>query len=104
MVTKLSGGNQQKVIISRRLSKDPEIFHMDEPTRGIDVGAKAEIFEIVRRLRDEEGKSIVMVSSELPEVVAECDRVIVMRNGRAAGEVKGRDITKVNILQFAFSG
>jgi ABC-type sugar transport system ATPase subunit len=104
MVAKLSGGNQQKVIISRWLSKDPEIFLMDEPTRGIDVGAKAEIFKILRRLRDEEGKSIVMVSSELPEVVAECDRVIVMRNGRVAGEVKGRDITKENILQFAFSG
>jgi ABC-type sugar transport system ATPase subunit len=104
MVAKLSGGNQQKVILSRWLSKNPDIFLMDEPTRGIDVGAKAEIYKILQRLKTEEGKSIIMVSSELPEVVAECDRVIVMRNGRVAGEVTGKDMTKETILQLAFGG
>ena len=104
MVAKLSGGNQQKVILSRWLSKNPDIFLMDEPTRGIDVGAKAEIYKILQRLKTEEGKSIIMVSSELPEVVAECDRVIVMRNGRVAGEVTGKGMTKETILQLAFGG
>lgn len=104
MVVKLSGGNQQKVIISRWLSTNPNILLMDEPTRGIDVGAKAEIYKILGDLRNNERKSIIVVSSELPEVVAECDRVIVMRNGRIAGEVEGKNITKENILQFAFSG
>lgn len=103
-VVKLSGGNQQKVIISRWLSTDPQILLMDEPTRGIDVGAKAEIYKILRNLKDNEEKSIIVVSSELPEVVAECDRVIVMHNGKIVGEVEGESITKEKILQYAFSG
>ena len=77
---------------------------MDEPTRGIDVGAKAEIYKILRRLRCEEGKSIIMVSSELEEVVAECDRVVVMFQGRVRGELPGPDITKENVLALAFGG
>ena len=77
---------------------------MDEPTRGIDVGAKAEIYKILRNLKDNEEKSIIVVSSELPEVVAECDRVIVMHNGKIVGEVEGESITKEKILQYAFSG
>jgi ABC-type sugar transport system ATPase subunit len=100
----LSGGNQQKVIIGRSLSTLPRILIMDEPTRGIDVGAKAEIYRILRRLRCEEGKSIILVSSELEEVVAECDRVVVMFQGRVSGELSGRDITKENVLHFAFGG
>jgi len=100
----LSGGNQQKVIIGRSLSTAPRILIMDEPTRGIDVGAKAEIYRILRRLRCEEGKSIIMVSSELEEVVAECDRVVVMFQGRVSGELSGRDITKENVLHYAFGG
>jgi ribose transport system ATP-binding protein len=103
-VKNLSGGNQQKVIIARWLSANPRILLMDEPTRGIDVGAKAEIYKILRNLKEEENKSIIIISSELPEVMAECDRVIVMRNGRIAGEVTGEDINEEKILTLAFSG
>jgi ribose transport system ATP-binding protein len=98
----LSGGNQQKVIIGRSLSTAPRILIMDEPTRGIDVGAKAEIYKILRRLRSEERKAIVMVSSELEEVVAECDRVIVMFQGMISGELAGDEITKERVLRLAF--
>ena len=103
-VKNLSGGNQQKVIIARWLAANPKILLMDEPTRGIDVGAKAEIYKILRNLKEEENKSIIIISSELPEVMAECDRVIVMRNGRIAGEVTGEDINEEKILTLAFSG
>jgi ABC-type sugar transport system ATPase subunit len=103
-VKNLSGGNQQKLIIGRSLSTDPGILIMDEPTRGVDVGAKAEIFKILRRLKEEEGKSIILVSSELEEVVAECDRVIVMFQGRISGELAGERITKENVLHLAFGG
>jgi ABC-type sugar transport system ATPase subunit len=100
----LSGGNQQKVIIGRSLSTLPTVLIMDEPTRGIDVGAKAEIYKILRRLRCEEDKSIIMVSSELEEVVAECDRVVVMFQGQVRGELSGAAITKENVLALAFGG
>jgi ribose transport system ATP-binding protein len=100
----LSGGNQQKVIIGRSLSTAPRILIMDEPTRGIDVGAKAEIYKILRRLKNEEKKAIIMVSSELEEVVAECDRVIVMFQGRISGEAAGADLTKERVLHLAFGG
>jgi ribose transport system ATP-binding protein len=103
-MTNLSGGNQQKVIIGRSLSTGPRILIMDEPTRGIDVGAKAEIYKILRRLKSEETKAIIMVSSELEEVVAECDRVIVMFQGRISGEAAGADLTKERILHLAFGG
>lgn len=104
MIRNLSGGNQQKVVISRCLSTDPSILLMDEPTRGIDVGAKAEIFRILRKLKNEERRAIIVVSSELQEVVAECDRVIVMCAGRISGVLSGKEITKENVLQHAFSG
>jgi ABC-type sugar transport system ATPase subunit len=100
----LSGGNQQKVIIGRSLSTVPRILIMDEPTRGIDVGAKAEIYKILRTLKSAEKKAIIMVSSELEEVVAECDRVIVMYQGRISGEAAGAEITKERILHLAFGG
>ncbi|MGA2480522.1 MAG: sugar ABC transporter ATP-binding protein [Spirochaetia bacterium] len=100
----LSGGNQQKVIIGRSLSTKPRILIMDEPTRGIDVGAKAEIYKILRVLKSTEKKAIIMVSSELEEVVAECDRVIVMYQGRISGEAAGAEITKERILHLAFGG
>jgi ABC-type sugar transport system ATPase subunit len=104
MLKTLSGGNQQKVIISRYLSTKPKILLMDEPTRGIDVGAKAEIYKIMRQLKSEKGKSLIVVSSELEEIVSEADRVLVMRNGKISGEVTGENITKEKILHFAFSG
>jgi ribose transport system ATP-binding protein len=103
-VKNLSGGNQQKVIIGRSLSTLPRILIMDEPTRGIDVGAKAEIYKILRGLKNDEHKAIIMVSSELEEVVAECDRVIVMYQGRISGEASGAAITKERILHLAFGG
>lgn len=106
MVKDLSGGNQQKVVISKCLSIDPKILIMDEPTRGVDVGAKTEIFQLLQKLRDNPDRpmSIIVVSSELSEVVAECDRVLVMRQGRIVGELKNEEINKDAILQYAFNG
>jgi ribose transport system ATP-binding protein len=103
-VRNLSGGNQQKVIIGRSLSTSPRILIMDEPTRGIDVGAKAEIYKILRKLKGEEGKAILIVSSELEEVVAECDRVLVMFQGRVSGVLSGAQITREGVLHLAFGG
>jgi ribose transport system ATP-binding protein len=103
-IGQLSGGNQQKVIIARFLSNKPKILLLDEPTKGIDVGAKAEIFKILRSLIKDEGLSIIMVSSEIEEVISECDRVLILRNGKIAGEVEGERKVKEKILQYAFSG
>lgn len=104
LIGNLSGGNQQKVIVSRCLSTEPDIILLDEPTRGVDVGAKAEIYEILKSLKNDEGKSIVIVSSELPEIILLCDRVMIMRNGRITGELEGDEIAKEQILQYAFNG
>ena len=100
MVKNLSGGNQQKVIIARWLARYPKILLMDELTRGIDVGAKAEIYRILRNLQSE-GISVVMISSELSEIIAESNRVLVMRNGEIKAELMDEKITKENILSFA---
>ncbi len=99
-ISELSGGNQQKVIIAKWLATRPRILLVDEPTRGIDVGAKAEIFRILRDLRDK-GLSVLIISSEIAEIVAECDRVLVMRHGRMEAELAGEDITKERILRHA---
>jgi methyl-galactoside transport system ATP-binding protein len=96
----LSGGNQQKVIISRWLANDPDIFILDEPTRGIDVGAKYEIYTIIADLA-KQGKSIIMISSELPELIGMSDRVLVMCNGRVSGEVSREGATQENIMSLA---
>ncbi|HAT2733606.1 TPA: sugar ABC transporter ATP-binding protein [Citrobacter freundii] len=96
----LSGGNQQKIIIARWVSKDTDILIFDEPTRGIDVGAKLEIYELMNRLVAK-GKSIIMISSELPEVLGMCDRILVMRNGRITGELASDDATQEKIMQYA---
>lgn len=96
----LSGGNQQKIIIARWVCKDTDILIFDEPTRGIDVGAKLEIYELVNRLVAK-GKSIIMISSELPEVLGMCDRILVMRNGRITGELASDDATQEKIMQYA---
>lgn len=101
-ITSLSGGNQQKVVISRQLSMMPSILIMDEPTRGVDVGAKSEIFDLLHQLRRNEGKSIIVISSELSEIIAQCDRILVMHNGHLAGELINDQITKKNILDYAF--
>lgn len=102
-IVNLSGGNQQKVVLARMLSMDPRIILADEPTRGVDVGAKAEIFAILKKLR-KQGRSVILISSELAEVVRESDRVLVLRNGEIVGEVKSRSGREEKILNYAFNG
>nr|WP_199505781.1 sugar ABC transporter ATP-binding protein [Halanaerobium sp. ST460_2HS_T2] len=99
-VKNLSGGNQQKVVIGKWLDKDSEILIFDEPTRGIDVGAKNEIYKLLNNLV-EEGKSIIMISSELPEILRMSHRVLVMCEGRLTGELGIEEATKEKIMKFA---
>jgi len=96
----LSGGNQQKVILGRWLSTQPKLLLLDEPTRGIDVLAKAEIYFLMRQLVDQ-GLTLILVSSELPEVVSLSDRVLVMREGKVAGLLQGNDISQKSIMERA---
>lgn len=100
LIQSLSGGNQQKVIISRWLANNPDILIMDEPTRGIDVGAKYEIYQIMIQLA-KQGKAIIMISSEMPELIGVSNRIMVMCNGRITGEVSGDEATQENIMQYA---
>lgn len=100
-VKNLSGGNQQKVVLAKALATQCDIIIFDEPTRGIDVGAKQEIYQLMRRLADEEGKSIIMVSSEMPELIGMSDRILVMRHGRIAGEILRGDFSQELILKYA---
>ena len=99
-IRSLSGGNQQKVIIGRWLLTDPEVLLLDEPTRGIDVGAKYEIYQLILDLANK-GKTVVMVSSEMPELLGVCDRIVVMSGGRVAGEVDARNTTQEEIMTLA---
>ncbi|MER9919654.1 MULTISPECIES: sugar ABC transporter ATP-binding protein [unclassified Mesorhizobium] len=99
-VSTLSGGNQQKVAIAKMLSVDPKVIFLDEPTRGVDVGAKAEIHRILRKLA-RDGVGIVVISSELPELIGVCDRVLIVREGRITGEVTGAEMTEENIMVLA---
>jgi ribose transport system ATP-binding protein len=96
----LSGGNQQKIVVAKWLARDCEVLFFDEPTRGIDVGAKTEIHRLLRSLADE-GKAIVMISSELPEILRMSDRIIVMCEGRITGELAWKDATQERIMQLA---
>jgi len=100
LVSSLSGGNQQKVLIAKLLSINPAIIIMDEPTRGIDVGAKSEIHRLLRELT-EQGIGVIMISSELPEVIGMCDRVLVMHEGRKCDIISGDQITEERIIQLA---
>jgi putative multiple sugar transport system ATP-binding protein len=95
----LSGGNQQKVVLSKWLFASPEILILDEPTRGIDVGAKYEIYTIINRLASE-GKGIILLSSELPEILGICDSIYVMRRGKIVGEVPAKDASQELIMKF----
>ena len=100
-ISNLSGGNQQKVIVSRWLANDPDILIMDEPTRGIDVGAKHEIYEIMEELA-EQGKAIIMISSEMPELLGMADRVCVMCNGKLTGEISDpAEMTQEKVMSYA---
>lgn len=96
----LSGGNQQKVILGRWLLTEPEVLMLDEPTRGIDVGAKYEIYQLIIDLA-KKGKVVLMVSSEMPELLGVCDRILVMSGGRLAGEVDARNTTQEEIMSLA---
>jgi galactofuranose transport system ATP-binding protein len=97
-VGQLSGGNQQKVILARSLVSGPRVLILDEPTRGIDVGAHAEILALIRRLCSE-GLGLLVASSELDEIVAVCDRVAVLRDRRKVGEITGEDVTEETIIR-----
>lgn len=99
-IKSLSGGNQQKVILGRWLLTHPEVLLLDEPTRGIDVGAKYEIYNLIINMA-KEGKGIIVVSSEMPELMGICDRILVMSNGRVAGEVDGKNCTQEEIMTLA---
>ena len=101
MIGTLSGGNQQKVMIARWLLTEPVVLILDEPTRGIDVGAKSEIYKLINMLA-ENGMAIIMVSSEMPEIISMCDRIIVMREGKIAGEISGQEATQDKIAEFVF--
>lgn len=102
-VVTLSGGNQQKVVLGKWLLAGADVLLLDEPTRGIDVGAKEEIYRLIRRLA-EEGKGIVMVSSEFPELLTACDRILVMRAGRIVGEYDAKSSSKEEIMERAIVG
>ena len=96
----LSGGNQQKVVIAKSLSSEPRIVLLDEPTRGVDVGAKAEIYSIIETLVAN-GVSVIMVSSELPELISISDRIMVMREGRMTGIMDAKEATEEKIMEMA---
>ena len=97
LVKNLSGGNQQKVVLAKWLAMDPDIIIFDEPTRGIDVGAKQEIYEVMNELANQ-GKAIVMISSDMEELIGMSDRIIVLCKGRMAGTLNKNEISQETIL------
>jgi rhamnose transport system ATP-binding protein len=99
-VSKLSGGNQQKVMLSKWLNANPKLLILDEPTRGIDVGAKAEVHHMVSDLA-EQGLGVILISSDLPEVLAMSDRILVMREGRQMGIFEAKSANQENIMTAA---
>ncbi|NVK06713.1 MAG: sugar ABC transporter ATP-binding protein, partial [Marivivens sp.] len=99
-VSSLSGGNQQKVALMKWLVANCDVLFLDEPTRGVDVGAKVEIYRVINELA-ERGVAIVIVSSEMIELIGMCDRVAVMRAGRVIGTLQGTDMTENNIIELA---
>jgi ABC-type sugar transport system ATPase subunit len=99
-VNNLSGGNQQKVLLGEWLATEPEVLIVDEPTRGIDVGTKAEIHRLLRRLA-EQGKAVIVISSDLPEALRISDRIAVMRRGQLAGFIPGSEATEENVMELA---
>ena len=100
LIQSLSGGNQQKVLIGRWLANAPDVLILDEPTRGIDVGAKYEIYCIIAELA-KQGKSIIMISSEMGELIGMSDRIMVMCDGRLTGTIDGKDATQESIMNLA---
>src|SRR5919112_1717245 len=102
-VSRLSGGNQQKVVVAKSLAREPNVLLLDEPTRGVDVGAKSEIYRLMDDLA-KEGKAILLISSELEEVLSMADRVLVMREGRISGEFSRREATQESVMTAATGG
>jgi putative multiple sugar transport system ATP-binding protein len=100
---KLSGGNQQKVVLSKWIFTDADVLILDEPTRGIDVGAKYEIYTIINRLADE-GKAVLVISSELPELLGLCDRIYALSEGRITGEVPREEATQEGLMSYMMKG
>ena len=100
LVLKLSGGNQQKIALGKWLPKNPKLLIIDEPTRGVDVGAKQEVYKILRQLA-KDCTSIMLISSELPEIIGLCDRAIIMQNGKINGQIEKKDFSEELILKYA---
>jgi ribose transport system ATP-binding protein len=96
----LSGGNQQKLLVAKTLATSPDVVVFDEPTRGVDIGAKQQIYRVIAELADA-GKSVVVISSEMQEIVGLSDRVLVMRRGQIVGELAGERITESEIIRLA---
>ena len=102
-ILSLSGGNQQKVVIGKGILTNPKILLMDEPSRGIDIGAKTEVFDIINQYA-EQGLSIIVISSELKEIISIADRVIVLSNGLKTGELKGDEIQEETLVLASYKG
>lgn len=103
IISNLSGGNQQKTVIAKWLSTEPGLLILDEPTRGIDVGAKQEIYMLIDRL-SRQGMAIIMISSELPEIMNMCDNVCVVREGRIVARLEKAELSQENIMAHATGG
>ena len=103
LITSLSGGNQQKVVLAKWLMSDPKLLILDNPTQGVDVGAKEEIYGIIHELA-KQGVAIVVLSSEAQEIIRLCDRSIVMFHGRQMGIVEGEEMNESNIMYLATGG
>lgn len=103
LISSLSGGNQQKIVLAKWLLRTPDVLLLDEPTRGIDVGAKFEIYKLIIELA-KEGKAVLMISSEMEELIGVCDRIYVMAKGRITGELARKDFSQENIMKLALIG
>jgi ribose transport system ATP-binding protein len=102
-VRRLSGGNQQKVVLAKWLGTNPEVLILDEPTAGVDIGTKSEIVKMIRRLADD-GKAVLLISSELPELLAVSDRVVVIKDGQITHDIPRGEIRDEEQLQLAVQG
>ena len=102
-ILSLSGGNQQKVVIAKGILTEPSILLLDEPSRGIDIGAKTEVFDIIHEYA-EKGLSIIVISSELKEIMAIADRIVVLSNGIVTGTLSDEDITEDNLVLASYAG
>ena len=102
-IDSLSGGNQQKVIFAKWMLRNPDVLILDEPTRGIDVGAKYEIYKLITELA-KENRAVLIISSELPELIGMCDRIYVMASGKITGEIDRENATQEAIMKLAIKG